>query len=182
MKSYHTQSYIEERKIEPINILIIFLLGLAAGLFILGAIDSFKMTNLNQQTLIIVVGIVYFISLIAFLYPKKRRTNLHTPEPEVIEKERIVEKPIFRDVIHYRDRNIIKEVEKPVIKEKIVEKEKPIIKKSKYLGSKYNQRYHLRTCRFSGAIKPEYLIEEEDKNYFKLRGYKPCKVCHPEKS
>jgi len=50
------------------------------------------------------------------------------------------------------------------------------------MGSTYNEKYHLRTCRFSGAIKPKYLVEENDLQYFKLRGYAPCKVCHPERN
>ena len=30
-------------------------------------------------------------------------------------------------------------------------------------------------------IKEEYLVEENDKKYFKLRGYHPCKTCNPDK-
>lgn len=73
-------------------------------------------------------------------------------------------------------------VEMPIIKEKIVEKEKVEPKKTKYVGSTYNERYHLRECRFSGAIKPEYLIEENEREYFRLRGYTACKVCNPDKN
>ncbi|PJE81767.1 hypothetical protein COU58_00375 [Candidatus Pacearchaeota archaeon CG10_big_fil_rev_8_21_14_0_10_32_42] len=177
-------TYIQEKRIEPINILVIFLLGLAATLFILGSITSFSIEN--NETLMIIVAVVYVIAIVAFLYPKKKETHIHTPEPEVIERETFVEKPFEKVVIQYRDRPVIQEVEKhiavPIIKEKIIEKEKVEPKKSKYLGSKYNQRYHLRTCRFAGAIKKEYLVEEDEKKYFKLRGYVACKVCHPDEN
>ncbi|MBS3084866.1 hypothetical protein J4411_03055 [Candidatus Pacearchaeota archaeon] len=177
-------TYIEERKIEPINIVVIFLLGLAATLFVLGAITSFSIKN--NGTLIIIVGIIYLIVIFAFLYPKKKSIHIHTPETEIIEKERMVEKPIIKEIVKYKEKPIEKIVEKPVhihlIKEKIIEKEKVEPKKSKYVGSKYNEKYHLRNCRFAGAIKKEYLIEEDDKKYFKLRGYKSCKVCHPDKN
>ncbi|MCR4327477.1 MAG: hypothetical protein NUV46_02755 [Nanoarchaeota archaeon] len=181
-------TYIEEKKIEPMNILVIFLLGLAAALFILGAITSFNIEN--NETLMIVVGVVYLIAIVAFLYPKKKGIHIHTPEPEVIERKTFVEKPVVREVIKYKDRPVMKEVVKEVEKhvkdpethQTIIEIEKVEPKKSKYMGSTYNQKYHLRTCRFSGAIKKKYLVEEDEKKYFKLRGYTPCKVCHPEKN
>ena len=177
-------TYIEEKHIEPINIVVIFLLGLAAALFVLGAITSFSIKD--NQTLMIIVAAVYLLAAVAFLYPKKKKTHIHTPEPEIIERERLVEKPVERVVVKYKDRPVEKIVEKsigvPIIQERIVEKEKVEPPKSKFVGSKYNEKYHLRSCRFSGAIKPQYLLEEDDVKYFKLRGYKPCKVCHPERS
>jgi len=182
MKHYYSKSYIEERKIEPANALIVFLLGLASGLFILGAAGSFGLSEPIEENLLVIVGIVYAIAVIAFLYPRKKRTHLHPPEPEIIEREKFVDRPIFRDIVRYKNRPVVKEVEKPIIREIIVEKEKVEPKKSKYMGSTYNEKYHLRTCRFSGAIKPKYLVEEKDKKYFKLRGYIPCKVCHPDKN
>lgn len=179
-------TYIEEKRIEPMNILVIFLLGLAAALFILGAITSFDIEN--NQTLMIIVGVVYLIAIIAFLYPKKKGIHIHTPEAEVVERETFIDRPVIKEVIKYKDRPVEKHIEVPIVKEKIVpviherviEKVEP--KKSKYMGSTYNQKYHLRTCRFSGAIKKEYLVEEDERKYFKLRGYTPCKVCHPEKN
>ncbi len=173
---------IEEKRIEPMNIVAIFLLGLAAALFIIGAITSFSIVN--NQTLMIIVGIVYFVVAVALLYPKKRRTSISIPEPQIVETQKIVEKPVVKEVIKYKDRPIEKVIEKevPVVQERIIEKEKTEPKKSKYVGSKYNEKYHLRTCRFAGAIKKEYLIEEDDVKYFKLRGYKPCAVCHPERN
>ena len=74
---------------------------------------------------------------------------------------------------------MIKHVDREVLHPVLVEKVEP--KKSKYVGSNYNEKYHLRTCRFAGVIKKKYLVEEDDRKYFKLRGYEPCKVCHPEK-
>ncbi len=182
MKKYYSKSYIEERKIEPANALIVFLLGLASGLFILGAAGSFGLSGVIEQNLLLIVGVVYFIAVIAFLYPRKKRTHLHTPEPEIIEREKIIEKPIIKEVLRYKDRPVDRIVEKPVTKREIVEVEKIEPKKSKYVGSTYNEKYHLRTCRFSGAIKPKYLVEENDKEYFRLRGFHPCKVCYPQKN
>jgi hypothetical protein len=110
------------------------------------------------------------------------------PEPQIIEKE--VEKIVEKPVIEYREKPVIryKEVPKEVVKEEpriryaIVEAEKKEEKKSKYVGSTYNERYHLRNCRFAGVIKKEYLVEEDDRKYFELRGYEPCKVCNPDKN
>lgn len=54
-------------------------------------------------------------------------------------------------------------------------------RKTKYVGSDYEHRYHLRTCRFIGAIKPEYLVESNNEEDFKKYNYKPCKACNPHK-
>jgi hypothetical protein len=138
--------------------------------------------------LIIFTSIIYGVVLFAFLKPKKLRKYLEMPEPQIIEKE--VEKIVEKPVIEYREKPVIryKEVPKEVVKEEpriryaIVEAEKKEEKKSKYVGSTYNERYHLRNCRFAGVIKKEYLVEEDDRKYFELRGYEPCKVCNPDKN
>lgn len=189
--------YIEERHVEPINILIVFLIGLAAALFLIGSIDSFGIAGTLQTVLIISTCVLYAIALVAFLWPKKTLTPIEI-EPEVIEKEveRIVEKPVIKYVEREGKKETdLKSVEVPIVKTitrtikepgktkiALVEVEKKEEKKSKYVGSSYNDRYHLRTCRFAGAIKPEYLIEEDDKKFFELRGYVPCKVCNPNKN
>jgi hypothetical protein len=179
-----SEGFIEEKRIEPINILIAFLIGVGAALFVIGSIGSFGLEGNIVTFFIVAVIVVYLIVVFALLVPRKHLIKL--PEPGVVEKEviREVEKPIDRII----EKPIEKVIEKPV--DKIIEKEvlhpvpfmKPRVKKSKYVGSKYNERYHLRSCRFAGLIKKEYLIEEDDKKYFKLRGYKPCKVCRPDKN
>jgi predicted nucleic acid-binding protein len=178
-----SEGFIEERRIEPMNILIAFLIGIGAALFVIGALGSFELSGGAATFLMIAVIIVYLIVAFALLVPRKHTTFL--PEPGVVEREviREVEKPIDRivekHVIKYKDRPVVKHVDREVLHPVLVEKVEP--KESTYVGSSYNDRYHLRTCRFAGAIKKEYLIEEDDKKYFKLRGYEPCKVCHPEK-
>lgn len=191
MENYHA-----ERSIQPINILIVFLIGIATALFIVASIGSFELSGKAEDSIIISTLVIYVVVVIAFLYPHKKKTYLNPRAPEIIEKikEVEVEKPIVvhKEVIKYRDRPVEKkvietqekvvEVEKKVVQPIIIEKEKPEIIKSKFVGSSYNDRYHLRTCRFAGAIKDEYLIKEDDKKYFKLRGYDACKVCRPDKN
>ena len=134
------ERHVEESYIDPMNILIVFLLGLAAFLFVLGTVRSFDVSGTMQIVLISIVGILYVISLFAFLKPKKVKTPIEI-DPEIIHQpfETIIEKPVERIV--YRD--------KPE-KEKIVEKEisKPFIinkrdrQKTKYVGSTYNEKYN----------------------------------------
>lgn len=178
------ENYIEERTIEPINILIVFLLGIAAIVFIFASINSFDLRDNLQRTLIILTCVLYVIALFAFLYPKKTRTKL--PEDKIVHVEKEVIKEVPKHIIKYREKPVIKEVEKiiekPMTKLALLEVEKKEKPKSKYVGSSYKEIYHLRNCRFSGAIKKRYLIEEDDKKYFKLRGYEPCKVCNPDKA
>ncbi len=176
-------SHREERGIEPINILIVFLLGIASALFIVAASITFKIKVEYRLPFAIMVGVAYLVSLFAFLKPRTKTTKLippsHTVEQETIHVpvEKIVEKPVVKTVE--------KIVEKPVIKTKtivqplILKEEKK--KQTKYIGSSKNEKYHLRSCRYASAIKPEYMVEEDDLKYFRLRGYDPCKICNPDK-
>lgn len=181
--------YIEEKRLQPINILIVFLIGIAAALFVIGSINSFNITGPLQKVLIAITIIVYAITLFAFLKPEMTKIPLVENEPKVV--ERIVKEPVVqtieKPVIRYKNKIIkeqpkIEKITKKEIQPIIIETKKPKEKKSKYVGSSYNEKYHLRSCRFAGAIKKQYLIEENDKKFFKLRGYSPCKVCNPDKN
>lgn len=182
--------YIEEKRIEPINILIVFLIGLAASLFLLGSIDSFDIKGNLQTVLIISTCVLYAVALVAFLWPKKVKTPIEI-DPEIVDRvvEKVVEKPVIK---YIKESPELKTVELPIVKNQtkvvegptkiaLVQVQKKKKHKTKYVGSSYNEKYHLRKCRFAGAIKKQYLIEEDDKKFFKLRGYEPCKVCNPDK-
>jgi len=188
-------NYIIERKIDPMNILIVFLIGLAATLFLVGSIETFEVVGQLQVILIVSTSVLYLVALVAFLWPRKTETML--PADKIIERVKTVEKPVFRTIEKPIYRTIDRPVEKIVRKETVKTVEKPVghiavlhvekkaekkKPKSKYVGSTYNEKYHLRTCRFAGAIKKQYLQEENDNKYFKLRGYAPCKVCNPQKN
>ncbi len=178
------EGFIEEKGIEPMNVLIAFLIGIGAALFVIGAIGSFELEGSAATFLMIAVIVVYLVVAFALLVPRRHITRL--PEPGVVEREviREVDRPVDRiiekPVIQYRDKPVEKIVEKEILHPVAVEK--PEVKKSKYVGSNYNEKYHLRSCRFAGVIKKKYLVEEDDKKYFKLRGYDPCKVCKPDKN
>jgi transposase len=155
-----------------------------------------ELDDAEVQLLSVLVIIALIIASFFFLRSKKIRTPLNTPM-RIIEKpvEKIVIKEVIKEkpVVKYKEKKIPVEkiVTKEVIKEKpgktkialieVEKKKEPAKPRSKYVGSNYNEKYHLRTCRFAGAIKKEYLIEENKNKFFKLRGYTPCKVCHPEK-
>jgi hypothetical protein len=183
-EEYHDEEFVEEKIIEPINILLSFLIGIAGILFILGARGTFNLDESGLMIVIAAVIVVYAFVVIVLLKPKKVLKKL--PRDKIIEKTEVIERPVLREV----EKPVIKYKEKPVIKEVIKEVEKPVVaiidktkkesKKSKYVGSTYTESYHTRTCRFAGVIKPEYLVEEDDRKYFKLRGYAPCKVCRPD--
>ncbi|MEA3414438.1 MAG: hypothetical protein U9Q99_02845 [Nanoarchaeota archaeon] len=187
-EEYHNEEFIEEKIIEPINILLSFLIGIAAILFILGARGSFGLDESGFIILIAAVIVIYAFVVIVLLKPKKVLKKL--PRDTIVEKTQIIEKPILKKVqvpktiIRYKEKpvikKIIKEIEKPIMT--VIDKTKKESLKSKYVGSNYTESYHLRNCRFAGVIKPKYLLEENDRKYFKLRGYTPCKVCKPDKN
>jgi hypothetical protein len=122
-----------------------------------------------------------------------------------INPERIVEKPVYRDVIQivekpvYRD--VIKEVEKPIqipienktieVVEKPIYIETPVIKRIyiekprqmlnipryKFIGSTQTKTYHKRNCKFAKMLKRKYKLHSNNKAFFKRKHYKACKTC-----
>jgi hypothetical protein len=171
------ERHIEERFHDPMNILIVFLLGLAAVLFVIGSMNSFDLDSAYRVVFIVGVFTVYAIVSIFFLKSKKIKTPIEI-NPEIIERqvERFIDRPIEK--IIYKDRPVEKIVERKVVEPVIVQRKEKA--RTKFVGSNYNHKYHLRSCRFSGAIKPKYLVEEHDKKYFEIRSYEPCKVCKPD--
>lgn len=174
-----------EREFIPINLLIAFLIGLAAAIFVIASNETFGLSQSSQTLLTIFVGVVYLVIAVFMLLPKKVKTPINIPE-RIVFRNDPEEKP--REIIKIIEKRIPVKVEKKIIKIvhkkgdakiAIIHVKKKKIKKSKYMGSSYNEKYHLRTCRFSGVIKKKYLIEESDKKFFILRGYAPCKVCRP---
>jgi len=183
------KKYKVEREFIPINLLIAFLIGLAAAIFIIASRETFKLSNSSQTLLTIFVGVIYLVITFFMLIPKKTKTPIdiphritfhHDPQEKPKEVIKIVEKIVEKKVPVPVEKKVTKIVHKKGdAKIAIVHVEKKRKKKSKYMGSMYNEKYHLRTCRFSGAIKKKYLMEENDRKFFKLRGYKACKVCKP---
>ncbi len=115
---------------------------------------------------------------------QKFEPNLRRKVPPSQLIRRPIQRP--RHIIKYIEKPVIKEVEKiiekPVIKEKkvFIEKSKPkrpAPPRFKYKASTESQTYHKTSCRLAKLIKPKYKITSNNINYFKKRGYKPCKVC-----
>lgn len=172
-------------KADPFNFLLTLLIGLASVVLILAYSSSFETKGGDVYVLSGIVAFIYFI--LVFLLFRFRKQEIIIPFSERIVEKEIERPPIVKEVYRNIERpvykEIVKEIERPpIVKEVplIIEKKEP--KKSKYVGSKYNERYHLRSCRFAGAIKKKYLVEEDERKYFKLRGYEPCKICNPEKN
>jgi hypothetical protein len=175
----------EYYRADPFNFLITLLMGVAAVVFVLAFSSSFEVSGRDIYVVSGIVALVYFVLVFLLFRFKKQKFVVPIQEREIVKEiERPVVKEVFRDVEKPVYHEVVKEVEKPVYHEVpvLLENKKPKVKKSKYVGSKYNERYHLRSCRFAGAIKKKYLVEEDERKYFKLRGYKPCKVCNPDKN
>lgn len=152
----------ERKIIDPTNILLTFLIGVSAILFIIGSIASFELNQDKAITLAVTTIAGYVIIILFLLKPK-----IVHEKPHKIEK--IIEKHTIKE--------IEKIVEKPVIKKIIIEK--PEKKMPKYVGSTETERFHKNDCRFSKLIKDKYKVSEDDKKYFTLRGFKACKSCKP---
>jgi hypothetical protein len=170
-----------KKVVDPTNILLAFLFGLAALVFVLAYTITFDPNQQYTLEITILTIAIYLIILIFLLNPKivKRISEteikeIGVPVPIIETITETIEKPVFRDVI--------KTVEKKVIEKVFIEKpkKKPIPRKTfKYIGTSESMTYHKASCRFSKLIKKKYQVKENDKKYFRLRGYKKCKYCKP---
>ncbi len=168
------KSYFKNGKIKSANFLIFLLIGIAITLFIVGIISLPLLRKPNQEFLLIGILLVYLIAIIFFLYQEKFvKGQISKPE----RKEEVRETNFKTGV---------EDSKRITIEEKIEKLKNPLMKnaeeKKKYIGSSKEEKYHLKTCRFSGMIKQKYLIEKKDKKYFQLKKFTPCKICNPNRN
>ncbi|MBS3076379.1 hypothetical protein J4481_01400, partial [Candidatus Pacearchaeota archaeon] len=158
-----------------------FLLGVAAILFVFGSVLTFDVSLDNSIKLAVLTSGIYVLVILLLLNPVKIKeinesTIEHVGVPiQIIET---IEKPVIKEIF----RDVVRTVEKPIIQKVFVEKPKAPVKHRmtyKYIGTSESQTYHKHSCRFSKLIKKKYQVKENDKKYFKLRGYKRCKYCKP---
>lgn len=89
-------------------------------------------------------------------------------------KEKIVEKPVIKEIEKIVEKPVIHEIEKKVLIER---PKRPAPPKFKYKGSTTSKTVHKTSCRLAKLIKQKYKITGNDLDYFKKQGYTPCKVC-----
>jgi len=97
-----------EHKFIPINLLIAFLIGLAAAIFVIASKETFNLDSGSQTLLTIIVGIVYLVTAIFMLLPKRVKTPVEIPKTIVFQSDpqkkpkeiiRIVEKKVRVPVV-----------------------------------------------------------------------------------
>ena len=171
----------KKKVIDPTNILLTFLIGVAAVLLVIGSIASFEL-DLNN-TIILSASIAFLYAVMAFFLLKPKIV-----EEETKTIERIIEKPIIKEIERIIEKPVIKEIKKqmkkPEIKKAISESTKKHLEKSKkvsakYIGSTQTEKFHKSSCKFAKLMKNKYKISEDHRKYFTLRGYKACKSCKP---
>ena len=163
-----------EKLVSLFDFILLVVLAISMVLFFTGSVGTFNLQNSEQVTLLVYLILTYIIILILVL--RFKRIFL----ARILEKDnqkQLVEKPIFRDIIHYRDRPVIKEIEKPIY----IEKKAAPVKKFNFYGSTLQKTYHKEKCRFSGMIKKDHLILRDTRTYFKKKKFHACKNCHPER-
>jgi|AntAceMinimDraft_18_1070375.scaffolds.fasta_scaffold19507_3 hypothetical protein len=163
----------EEKFIKPINILLVFLIGITGILILIASTGTFNLEKYEIIKLSVIIIIIYLIILLSLLKTRTRKIK----EIPIIKREiiREIEKPIIQ--------KITEKIETPVIKKIFIKKQEPEKikprKRYNYIGSRLTETYHKSSCRMARLIKPKYKVKENNKKYFKLRDYKPCKICKP---
>ena len=92
---------------------------------------------------------------------------------EFVEKPVYIDKPVYIEKPVYVEKPVVKEV--PVYFEKT--RKKLNIPRYEYLGSSETKTFHKRNCRFGKLIKKKYKLNSNDKEFFKKKKFKGCKVC-----
>ena len=168
-KELDTEKKVTEKKItHGTNFLIAFFSGVG---LIVGIVILIWIYNLNIIISLIIAWIVttiYAAVLFFLLNPgilkQIEKTSVHT-----IEKPTFNEVPVERKI--FIDRPVTKEVYIPIKKAKLE------IPKYNFIGSTETKIYHKRNCRLGKLVKKKYKLSNNSENYFKKKGFKPCKVC-----
>jgi len=141
-----------------------------------GLIVSVLVFNFTFKQATILAGIMVLVYVLAIFslfreqfFREIRQREIRTVETrdyrtQVVEKDRPVAMPS-------KTRYLV--VEKP--------REKLNIPSYDFRGSSETKIYHKKSCRLGKSIKKKNLVSNNDASYFAVRGYKPCKLCHPER-
>ena len=159
----HLEPIITEEKLFNLNNLFLsFFIGITAIALIVVLILFLDLDRSDSILFSSLVIICYAIILFFLLEPSILR-KVHTKEVQTIER------PV----------EVIRTVERPVIRKVFVEKQrkKLDIPRYEYRGSSQTKVYHKTSCRLSKSIKPKYKISKHSAEYFKRNKFKPCKMC-----
>jgi hypothetical protein len=126
----------------------------------------FVLDEIIRVVLWSMLALFYSIAMPLILLPRLIITNRWIGVQDV-EREVIVEKPV----------EVIRVVEKPIVKYKEKPRKKLNIPKYNFLGSTETNTYHKHSCRFSKLIKRNHKVSNNSESYFKRRGFVPCKMC-----
>jgi len=200
-KELDTEKKVTEKKItHGTNFLIAFFSGVG---LIVGIVILIWIYNLNIIISLIIAWIVttiYAAVLFFLLNPgilkQIEKTSVHTIEKPTfnevpVERKIFIDRPVTKEMPVERkifiDRPVTKEmpverkifIDRPVTKEVYIpiKKAKLEIPKYNFIGSTETKIYHKRNCRLGKLVKKKYKLSNNSENYFKKKGFKPCKVC-----
>jgi hypothetical protein len=167
------------------QVLIAILVGI---MVIIIAILTIIILNINLFVNILTFWLLTtFYSLFAFFLVDSPIMSINT--------EKIIEKPVYRNLIQVVEKPVIQEIQIPMENKviEVVEKEVPVeriiyrtiekkpirhnIPKYEFIGSTQTKTYHKRTCKFSKMLKRKYKLHSNNKLFFKRKDYKACKSC-----
>jgi len=174
-------------KIQKIKAIVAIFAGVFTILAVLLASLGFNLEIVDNLVLSWIATTIYSVFLF-FLFDNF----------QVIERVRVVEKPVIREIIKEIEKpiqipvenrtiqvvdrpiEIVREI--PVIKRVIEYREKPKAKKLnipkyKFLGSTQTKRYHKRTCRLGKLIKKRFKLQSNSQKFFVKKRFKACKSC-----
>lgn len=147
---------------------LIFSIVLMCVLGTLGVVVElmFVLDEITRVLLWSMLALFYAIAIPLILLPRLVITN-HWVGIQNVEKIVEIEKPV----------EVLKIVEKPVIKYKEKPRKKLNIPKYDFLGSTETNTYHKHGCRFSKLIKRNHKVSNNSEAYFKRNKFVPCKMC-----
>jgi len=182
---------IEETINDNGNLALAILLGATAITSLIFIIKVFNLDITNALVGTLMVAIAFSVIVFILIRPsiiknirQEEFENFTQPIIQPIEKPLPIIKEIIREIekpiIEIREVPVIREVTKHVFIE--TPRKKLNIPKYKFRGSTEAMTYHKTSCRFSKLIKGKYKVSRNDTKDFKKHGFKPCKICRPDKN
>ncbi|MEK6899263.1 MAG: hypothetical protein AABW79_04165 [Nanoarchaeota archaeon] len=144
--------------------IVMFFIALVIGIILN---DRLNLDLLGKFIVVLILGILYliFISVLFGLHFFQRTQYI---DREIIkEVERPIEVIVDRPVIHRVPEYVY--VDRPKVKS--------LNKRFDFVGSSEARVYHKSSCRFSKLIKKKFKLVSNDKSYFVNLRFKACKNC-----
>jgi hypothetical protein len=170
---------IKDKKIWNMNYLFLaFIAGFIAIALQISLMVLFNLDALGSWILAFFLIVVY-AGLLFFLLEPKLLREIKQPILQTIERPieviKEIDRPVIKEVLVEKPVEIVREITKPIYIEK--PRKKLNIPKYAFVGSNLTKIFHKSSCRLGKSIKRKYKLHGNSIAFFKKRKYRGCSIC-----